>query len=80
MNYNRFELKKNVRNGGKIGLKVQRFSSVRTCSPEFFWSSNLNLNSNQTLRSVREVQVQTEVQDRTLAMLAGNLPNVDFHF
>ena len=50
-------------------LKVRRFGSVRTCSPEIFWSPNLNLNLNRTLRSVQKVWVRTEVLDRTSAML-----------
>jgi len=53
--------------------KVRRFGSVRTCSPENFWSPNLNLNSNRTLRSVWKVQVQTEVLDRTSATLGVHI-------
>jgi len=58
-------------------LKVQRFGSVRTCSPEIFWSPNLNLNSNRTLHSVRKVWVQTEVLDRTSATLEGKRKESD---
>jgi len=50
-------------------LMVQRFSSVRTCSPEIFWSPNLNLNSNRTLHSVWKVRIRTEVLDWTSATL-----------
>jgi len=50
---------------------VRRFSSIWTCSPEIFWSPNLNLNSHWTLCLVQKVQVWTEVQDRTLATLDG---------